>query len=118
MVPDEVRSRYAMVIDGDVMDSKRLKYLTKDKVLAEEYTTQIMGLNNWIDSYKGQIDGLKHDLAMTQYQLDQLRYGGRATTGKQLPADELHGMPGRALVAELGWRVRRRIASLFGVTLR
>jgi hypothetical protein len=75
MVPDEVRSRYAMVIDGEVMDSKRVKYLTKDAVLARDYLTQIMGLNNWIDAYKGQIDGLKHELAVTKYQLDQLRYG-------------------------------------------
>jgi chromosome segregation ATPase len=75
MVPDEVRSRYAMVVDGEVMDSKRVKYLTKDAVLAKDYLTQIMGLNNWIDAYKGQIDGLKHELAVTKYQLDQLRYG-------------------------------------------
>src|SRR5262249_53803713 len=75
MVPDEVRSRYAMVIDGEVIDSKRVKYLTKDAVLAKEYLTQITGLNNWIDAYKGQIDGLKHELAVTTYQLDQLRYG-------------------------------------------
>jgi predicted nucleic acid-binding Zn-ribbon protein len=75
MVPDEVRSRYAMVVDGEVMDSKRVKYLTKDAVLAKDYLTQIMGLNNWIDAYKGQIDGLKHELAVTKYQFDQLRYG-------------------------------------------
>ena len=33
-------------------------------VLAKEYATQIASLNNWIDSYKGQIDGLKHELAL------------------------------------------------------
>jgi hypothetical protein len=75
MVPDEVRSRYAMVVDGEVLDSKRVKYLTKDAVLAKEYQTQIMGLNNMIASYVGQIDELKHELAVTKYQLDQLRYG-------------------------------------------
>src|SRR5262249_52036728 len=75
MVPDDVRSRYAMVIDGEVMDSKRVKYLTKDAVLAKDYLTEITGLNNWIAAYKGQIDGLKHELAVTKYQLDQLRYG-------------------------------------------
>ena len=74
MVPDKVRGRYAMVIDGEVLDSKRVKYLTKDSVLAKEYVTQITGLNNWIDAYKGQIDGLKHELAVTKYQLDQLLY--------------------------------------------
>ena len=75
MVPDEVRSRYAMVVDGEILDGKRVKYLTTDAVLAQEYQTQIMGLNNEIASYKGQIDGLKHELAMTRHQLDQLRYG-------------------------------------------
>lgn len=35
MVPDEARSRYSMVIDGDVMDAKRVKYLTKDSILAK-----------------------------------------------------------------------------------
>src|SRR3984893_6914566 len=75
MVPDDVRSRYAMVLDGEVLDGKRVKYLTKDAVLAQEYQTQIMGLNNVIASYKGQIDGLKHELAMTRHQLDQLRHG-------------------------------------------
>src|SRR6516162_9395000 len=71
MVPDEARSRYAMVIDGEVLDAKRVKYLTKDSVLAKEYVTQISGLNNWINAYKGQIDGLRHELAATKYQLDQ-----------------------------------------------
>ena len=44
-----------MVIDGEVLDGKRVKYLTKDAVLAKEYQTQIMGLNNVIASYKGQV---------------------------------------------------------------
>jgi hypothetical protein len=81
MVPDDVRSRYAMVVDGEVLDGKRVKYLTKDAVLAQEYQTQIMGLNNVIASYKGQVDELNHELAMTKHQLDQLRYG--------LPVDEI-----------------------------
>jgi hypothetical protein len=75
MVPDEVRSRYSMIIDGEVMDSKRVKYLTKDEVLAKEYKTEIMGLNNWIAAYKGQIDGLKHEIAVLTHHYDQLRYG-------------------------------------------
>src|SRR5215510_15893666 len=80
MVPDEVRSRYAMVVDGEVLDGKRVKNLTKDSVLAKEYLTQITGLNNWIDAYKGQIDGLRHELAVTKYQLDQARYGSPTAT--------------------------------------
>src|SRR5215471_7717353 len=77
MVPDDVRGRYAMVVDGEVLDGKRVKYLTKDALLAKEYQTQITGLNNTIASYVGQVNELKHELAMTKYQLDQLRYGLR-----------------------------------------
>src|SRR5260370_39818632 len=101
MVPDEVRSRYAMVVDGEVLDSKRVKYLTKDSVLAKEYVTQITGLNNWIAAYKGQIDSLKHELATTKYQLDQVRYGMPASPANELnkssepvpPASELNKSP-------------------------
>jgi hypothetical protein len=75
MVPDDARTRYSMVIDGEVLDGKRVKYLTKDAILSKEYTTEIMGLNNWIAAYKGEIDALKHELSVTKHQFDQLRYG-------------------------------------------
>jgi hypothetical protein len=182
MVPDEVRSRYAMVIDGEVLDSKRVKYLTKDSVLAKEYVIQITGLNNWIDAYKGQIDGLKHELAVTKYQLDQLLYAApdykgqidrlqqelattkdahnnqigslhqelaatkdahtsqigtlqqelaatkdayklridnlqqelTATKSPQGRTVALRALPGRQLLREMGYRVRRRLAMLLG----
>jgi hypothetical protein len=120
MVPDEVRSRYSVVIDGEVLDSKRVKYLTKDSVLAEEYVTQITGLNNWIDAYKGQIDGLKNELAATKYQLDHLRYGLPASTlgelNKSLASGTtaLSGVPGRYLISEIGRRIRRRAGMLLG----
>jgi hypothetical protein len=71
MVPDEARARYAMVIDGEVMDGKRVKYLTKDAILAKEYLSEIQGLKNWIDAYKGQIAGLEHDLATTKFRFQQ-----------------------------------------------
>jgi hypothetical protein len=64
-----------MVVDGQMMDSKRVGYLTKDSILAKEYVTQITALNNWIDAYKGQINNLHHELAVTKHQLDQVRYG-------------------------------------------
>ena len=67
-IPDEIRSRHAAVIDGEAMDDKRVKFLS---ILAKEYISQIMGLNNWIDAYKGQIDGLRHELAVAQHQQDQ-----------------------------------------------
>ena len=120
MVPDEARSRYSMVIDGDVLDSKRVKYLTKDSVLAKEYVTQITGLNNWIDAYKGQIDTLRNELAATKYQLDHLRYGLPASTlgelNKSLASGTtaLSGVPGRYLLSEIGRRIRRRAGMLVG----
>jgi hypothetical protein len=120
MVPDEVRSRYSMVIDGEVLDSKRVKYLTKESVLAKEYLTQITGLNNWIDAYKGQIDGLRQELAATKYQLDHLRYGLLAPTLGELNnslasgTTALSGVPGRYLLSEVGRRIRRRAGMLLG----
>jgi SAM-dependent methyltransferase len=111
MVPDEARSRYAMVIDGEVMDGKRVKYLTKDAILAKEYLTEIQGLKNWIDSYRGQIDALKHELAATQYRLDQARYG-RPISVSTIVAPALDTVPARALAAELRFRLRRRLARM------
>jgi hypothetical protein len=74
MVPDEVRSRYSMVVDGEIMDGRRVKYLTKDTVLAGHYNVEIMSRDNIIASMKGQIDSLRHELAVTKYQLDKARY--------------------------------------------
>jgi hypothetical protein len=105
MVPDDVRSRYAMVLDGEVLDGKRVKYLTKDAVLAQEYQTQIMGLNNVIASYKGQIDGLKHELAMTKHQLDQLRYGLPVAEIGPLPKRQ-DGAHSRPAIPERGTEIR------------
>src|SRR5215475_11187310 len=120
MVPDEVRSRYAMVIDGEVLDSKRVKYLTKDSVLAKEYLTQITGLKNWIDAYKGQIDSLRQELAATKYQLDQARYGSPTAVASDSAnkvdygAIGLSGVPGRDLLNEVGRRIRRRVGMVLG----
>jgi len=108
-----------------VLDSKRVKYLTKDSVLAKEYLTQITGLNNWIAAYKGQIDGLRHELAATKYQLDQARYGSpTATASDRINSDGankvdygsigLGGVPGRDLLNEVGRRIRRRVGMMLG----
>jgi hypothetical protein len=118
MVPDEARTRYSMVIDGEVLDGKRVKYLTKDDILAKEYKTEIMGLNNWIAAYKGEIDALKHELAVVRYQFDQLRYGGGSPSGDvtrelgKLLASNTNGASGRELLSELGRRVRRRMVRM------
>jgi site-specific recombinase len=64
-----------MTIDGEIMDGKRVKYLTKDTILANEYLSEIQGLKNWLDAYRGQIDGLKHELAVTTHFLNQVTHG-------------------------------------------
>jgi hypothetical protein len=112
MVPDSVRSRYAMVVDGEVLDGKRVKYLTKDAVLAKEYQTQIMGLNNVIASYAGQVDELKHELAATRYQLDQLRYGlPPAEIGPPTKRHENENLKHRYPQTNVAHELRRRMRS-------
>jgi hypothetical protein len=80
LADENVLSRYAMIVDGEVMDAKRVKNLTKDRVLAQEYLTEIQHLGNVIASYKGQVDELNNELARTKYQRDELRYGGTLVT--------------------------------------
>jgi hypothetical protein len=116
MVPDDARTRYSLVIDGEVLDGKRVKYLTKDRVLANDYLTKITGLNNWIDSYKGQIDTLKHELAAAKHELAHFRYGlvPPIPIDGNLPRDEytLAGVPGRQLLDELNHRFKQRMRKL------
>src|SRR5262245_26318487 len=127
MVPDEVRSRYNMVVDGEVLDGKRVKYLTKDEILAKDYQTQILHLSNWIDAYKGQIDGLKHELAVTKHQFDQLRFGppaepfsGQIMTltleAANLRAKSVDNTSGWELARELRRRIRRKMAATLGLS--
>jgi len=111
MVPDAARSRYSMVIDGEVMDGRRVKYLTKDSILAKEYLVEIQGLKNRIDSYKGQIEGLKHEVATYKYHLDRARYGRAVSAGGSGPTS-LDGVPARDLARELRFRVRRRLSGV------
>jgi hypothetical protein len=133
MIPDKALSRYSMVIDGELFDGKRVKYLTRDEILAKHYQTEITGLNNWIAAYKGQIEGLKDELARTKYHLDQLRFGPAprpSMSQAQASPDqveiltrqmaELHARAfdkasGRDLARELTRRIRRRLASSIGI---
>ena len=117
MVPEDALARYAMVVDGELMDGKRVKNLTKDAILAKEYQTQIMGLNNWIDSYKGQVDALRHELATAHYQLDRIRYSGEAgatIARSALPPPPIASIGGWDLVRELRRRIVRRLATTLG----
>jgi len=123
-----------MVVDGEVLDGKRVKYLTKDEILAKEYKTEIMGLNNWIAAYKGEIDALKHELSVTKHHFDQLRYGPPPepfSTQIKLLTNELvqlreqleetrarmvENTTAKGLARELTRRIRRRLASSVGLS--
>ena len=138
MVPDEARARYNMIIDGEVMDAKRVKYLTKDALLAKEYLTEIQGLRNLIESYRGQVDTLRNELGITTHILNQLTQGapppnvwtsriaelqgqntelqgqnvqlaGQISELKALIGSRHFGAAGWDLVAELRRRVWRRV---------
>jgi hypothetical protein len=85
LADDDVLSRYAMVVDGEVLDAKRVKNLTKDRLMAEEYQPQLQHLNNVIALYKGQVGELNNELARAKYQLDQLRCG--RTTAAPIDAE-------------------------------
>jgi len=111
IAPDEVRSRYTMIVDGEVLDGKRVKYLTTNSILARKYLPEIQHLNNLIDSYKGQVNNLKHDLALTNYHLTKARYehASLSPVRKELVWRSLDQVSGRQLVSELSYRVRRRV---------
>jgi len=94
--------------------------LTKDEMLAKEYHTEIMHLNNWIAAYKGQIDALKHELSVTKHHFDQLRYGpppepfsaqiaALAEEVAELRAAAVDNTSARDLAVEVCRRVRRRL---------
>jgi hypothetical protein len=115
---DEIRSRHATVIDGEAMDDKRVKFLTKESILAKEYISQIMGLNNWVDAYKGQIDGLRHELAVAKHQLDQFRQSPRPSSKSQSTISDdigsLADVRAGLIAVELARRIRGRVSRLFG----
>lgn len=117
-VPEGTLSRYAMVIDGEVFDGKRVRYLTKDDVVAENHLTamtnlktEITGLNNVIASYVGQVDGLKHELAVAIGELERHRRASETAGGAASDAS-IDRVAGRELLTELLARLRRRVGRL------
>src|SRR5262249_53516208 len=107
MIPEEARSRYAMVVDGEIMDAKRVKYLTQAGGVAHKDLYEIQGLKNWIDAYRGQIDGLKHELAVTTHLLDEVTKGAPPPNPWTERIAKLE-----AEVAEMGASSSKRIAEL------
>jgi hypothetical protein len=108
-VPDNVRSRYSMVIDGEIMDAKRVKHLTKDEILSKHYGVEIQHRDNVIASLTGQVEDLRSELAVIKYRFDQLRYGGTLTP---TVASGEAAMELKAIKASMSWRITRPLRSL------
>lgn len=90
ITPDEAVARYHLVIDGELYDGKRLKYLTKEKLIADEVARRTAQLGD--------------EVAGLQTQLAKLT----AQPGSQV----LRNVAGRALLRELGYRIKRRFMHL------
>jgi len=77
-----------------------------------------MGLNDWIDAYKAQIDGLWHELAVAKDQLDQLRQSPRPSSKSQSTISHdigsLADVRAGLVAVELARRIRGRVSRLFG----
>jgi hypothetical protein len=76
MTNEEHLARYAMVVDGELYDGKRVKYISKEKMVAERVEQETRAFHN--------------ELAAAR-------------------AKALAGISGRALLGELGKRIRRRV---------
>ena len=81
-----------------------------------------MGLNDWIDAYKAQIDGLWHELAVAKDQLDQLRQSPRPSSKSQSTISHdigsLADVRAGLVAVELARRIRGRVSRLFGQSER
>jgi hypothetical protein len=76
MTNEERLARYAMVVDGELYDGKRAKYISKEKIVVERLEQETRAFHN--------------ELAAAR-------------------AKALAGISGRALLGELGKRIRRRV---------
>jgi hypothetical protein len=76
MTNEEHLARYAMVVDGELYDGKRVKYISKETIVAERLEEETRTFHN--------------ELAASR-------------------AKALAGISGRALLGELGKRIRRRV---------
>jgi hypothetical protein len=93
MVPEDTLSRYRMVVDAEVLDGKRVKHLSKKGLVGEAWQVAA---------------GVLEDKARRQVAASSERSIFSSTNPGG--ATKLRNVTGRELVAELGFRVRRRLA--------
>jgi hypothetical protein len=102
MMPADTLARYQMIIDAEVMDGKRVRHLSKKGLIGEAW-----------DVSAGAIEARS-----------ALSYRSRILSGERSgrPAVResaaLREVAGRDLVAELGFRLRRRLAMVLPTTKR
>jgi hypothetical protein len=137
VTPDNVMARYCAVVDGELYDGKRIKHITKEKVIADQVARETLELRNEYASLHGKYWDIMSRLSAAETRIDNeidplkaelsaslLRYQALLEqTGGSAPAraDVLEKLEQRAqayqaasalsareLVRELGRRVRRR----------
>lgn len=94
--PDAVMARYSLVVDGEFYDGKRVKYLNKDPVIADEVAKQTAELRDNIARLSAQMAAIDSE----------------RNSDADLGAD-LGNVRGRDLLRELGFRLRRRARNVF-----
>jgi hypothetical protein len=130
--PDNVMERYCLVVDGDYYDGKRVKHITKERVVEEQVARETTSLRNEYAALHGkyweamsklaaaetriekELDPLRAELA-TSILKQRLLEDTIASNGK-LTRVAIRGNPsglahisGRDLLSELVKRVRRRV---------
>jgi hypothetical protein len=102
--PDDVMERYCVVVDGELYDGKRLKHVTKEKVIADEVAKETLQLRNEYASLHGkywevmsrlqaaealierELTPLKTELAASMLRLSALQEAVRADPQSQQPS--------------------------------
>jgi hypothetical protein len=126
--PDEVMTRYNLVVDG-----KRVKHITKEGVIADKVAQETVVLRNELASLQGkywdvvtrlsavdnEIGPLKSELAASLLRFQTLqqelhsaapevRMEAQAKLERRADARSATDLSGRELLSELGARIRRR----------
>jgi hypothetical protein len=102
--PDDVMERYCVVVDGELYDGKRLKHVTKEKVIADEVAKETLQLRNEYASLHGkywevmsrlqaaealierELTPLKTELAASMLRFSALQEAVRADPQSQQPS--------------------------------
>lgn len=88
--PDAVMARYSLVVDGELYDGKRVKYLAREKIVVDEVARRTAELSDQLAALHAQL----------------------ARVVSQPASPQLRNVAGRALLRELGYRIKRRLVAL------